>query len=577
MVAVPSLPEPEPVLTSSTVILAKHRTHLSLAPLSSDSDQPAATAMEYQAVLLAGSQGTALYPLCEETPPCLLSIATRPLLHFQLDYLERSGFTECIIVTRTAFLKQLAHSLDNWKSRRGGLVTISTAGRGDSTDKRLTPVTSPTNSTGSSSSSSNSSFSSFTASPATSFSSPSPFHIALEHLDQWSGTCTALRHLRPLLHSDFFCLQADLISTVPLHHLADIHRSRQAAVTMLVVDGARERDKEAAGKKKKDEADELDVDYMGIVDDSPPLSVSASSPATVSAAVLPASSAAAASASVTAPTAASPGHRLLLYKSSLELDNDVFALHKSLLRRCQHLTIHTQLRDVHCYLLAHWTLQLLEDKPLMASVKREMVPYIVRGQYRGGKRDISRYVASDSDDEQRLALAMSHSAPTRDADETCRCYLFIAPPSTYCRRAENVRSYAAMNADLLHPDVDDDLLSLLTEENHSTQLTRAHPRAQLAQSFVAAGVLLPGEVAVSVRRSVLGRGVRVGGGVKVSGSVVMDGCALEDGVVVTDSLLSDGCVVGKGSTVVNCKVGPRYEIPAGSEHKNEVLAQEREE
>ncbi len=44
---------------------------------------------------------------------------------------------------------------------------------------------------------------------------------------------------------------------------------------------------------------------------------------------------------------------------------------------------------------------------------------------------------------------------------------------------------------------------------------------------------------------------------KVSGSVLMDGCVLEDGVVVTDSLLSDGCVVGKGSTVVNCKVGPR--------------------
>ncbi len=528
-------------------------------------------------MLLAGSQGTALYPLCEETPPCLLPIATRPLLHFQLDYLERSGFTECIIVTRTTFLRQLSHSLDSWKTRRGGPVTISTAGRADNSDKRVTPALSPASST-SSASSGSSSFSSFPSAAASSSSfSSSPFHIALEHLDQWSGTCAALRHLRPLLHSDFFCLQADLISTVPLHHLADIHRSRQAAVTMMVVDGSRDKEREGGGKKKKDEVDELDVDYMGIVDDSPPLSISASSPANASAAVLPASSAAHVSASSSTPASAPPGHRLLLYKSSLELDNDVFALHKSLLRRCQHLTIHTQLRDVHCYLLAHWTLQLLEDKPLMASVKREMVPYIVRGQYKGGKRDISRYTASDSDDDQRLALSMSHSAPTRDPDETCRCYVFTAPPSTYCRRAEMVRLYAAMNADVLHPDVDDELLSLLTEENHATQLTRAHPRAQLAQSFVAAGVALPAEVAVSVRRSVLGRAVRVGGGVKVSGSVVMDGCVLEDGVVVTDSLLSEGCVVGKGSTVVNCKVGPRYEIPAGSEHKNEVLAQEREE
>ncbi len=72
--------------------------------------------MEHQAVLLAGSQGTALYPLCEETPPSLLTVATRPLLHYQLDYLERNGFTECIIVTRTIYLRQLAHSLEHWKS-----------------------------------------------------------------------------------------------------------------------------------------------------------------------------------------------------------------------------------------------------------------------------------------------------------------------------------------------------------------------------------------------------------------------------------------------------------------------------
>ena len=232
--------------------------------------------MEYQAVLLAGSQGTALYPLCEKTPPCLLTVATRPLLHYQLDYLERSGFTECIIVTRTTFLRQLSHSLDSWKTKRGGLVTVSTAGRADNSAQRPTPVGSPTSSN-SSASSSASSFASFSPSPPASFTTAS-FHIALEHVDQWTGTCAALRHLRPLLHSDFFCLQSDLLSNVPLHHLADIHRSRQAAVTMLVVDGAREREREAGGKKKKKEEadDELDVDYMGVVDQSPLLAAGAS-------------------------------------------------------------------------------------------------------------------------------------------------------------------------------------------------------------------------------------------------------------------------------------------------------------
>ncbi len=234
--------------------------------------------------------------------------------------------------------------------------------------------------------------------------------------------------MRPLLHSDYFVLQADFISTVPLHHLADIHRSRQAAVTMLVVDGSRESKEAAAGKKKKDEVDDLDVEYMGIVDDAPLLN--RLRPRQLLLPLPPSFLHLPLTASASAPATQSPGHRLLLYKSSLEIDDDVFALHKSLLRRCQHLTMHTQLRDVHCYLLAHWTLQLLEDKPMMASVKREMVPYIVRGQYSGGKRDISRYTANEADDEQRVALAMSHSAPARSADETCRCYLYIAPPNT---------------------------------------------------------------------------------------------------------------------------------------------------
>ncbi len=34
-----------------------------------------------------------------------------------------------------------------------------------------------------------------------------------------------------------------------------------------------------------------------------------------------------------------------------------------------------------------------------------------------------------------------------------------------------------MNADLLHPDVDDELLSLLTEENHVTPSSPAHTPA----------------------------------------------------------------------------------------------------
>ena len=64
-----------------------------------------------------------------------------------------------------------------------------------------------------------------------------------------------------------------------------------------------------------------------------------------------------------------------------------------------------------------------------------------------------------------------------------------------------------MNAELLHPDVDDELLSLLTEENHATQLSSSPPtRPAGAVIRGRAAWCCPGDVAVSVRRSVLGRG-----------------------------------------------------------------------
>jgi CTP:molybdopterin cytidylyltransferase MocA len=49
--------------------------------------------MDFQAVLLAGGPGSKMYPLTEhdQTKP-LLPIANRPLISFQLEFLDLAGF-----------------------------------------------------------------------------------------------------------------------------------------------------------------------------------------------------------------------------------------------------------------------------------------------------------------------------------------------------------------------------------------------------------------------------------------------------------------------------------------------------
>jgi len=48
---------------------------------------------EFQVIILAGGRGSRLYPLAERMPKCLLPIANRPLIYFQLAMIERNGFT----------------------------------------------------------------------------------------------------------------------------------------------------------------------------------------------------------------------------------------------------------------------------------------------------------------------------------------------------------------------------------------------------------------------------------------------------------------------------------------------------
>ena len=507
--------------------------------------------MEFQAVVLAGSQGNRLYPLCEETPPCLLTVATRPLIHFQLDHLERTGFTSVIVVTRTSFMRPLTASIDHWRSAKPHPTPHLSTSLSPllAHDKRGSlPTTSPTSST--------SSLSSSTSSPS------SPFHVHLEHVDPslWSP-CSALRHIRPLLHTDFFCLQADLITSFPLHHLADLHRSRDAALTALLLDQSRAREAAAAAagqaKKKRDREEEEgdhDLHYIGIAPDTPQQPHYSATPNPA----LPSST-------------SSSSSRLLYYKSALDIDQEQLTLHKPLLRRCHQLTLHSSLKDAHLYLFAHWVLNLLDDKRLMASVQADLVPYLVKSQHRPSMRP---YLEGEREDES-LALLMSHSAPHRDADEVYRCYVTVSSDdSTYCKRATSIAAYRDMNVEVAMSE-DDELLALLGTENGVVGLGKAHPRAQLGQSWLGAGVVLPGDAPVTVRRSVVGRGVRVGVGVKVNGSIIADGVGLEDGAVVTDSVVSEGCTIGRGSSLINCKVAPRYTVLPNSEHKNEVLAHER--
>ena len=51
-----------------------------------------------KAVILAAGQGSRLRPLTNNMPKCLVPMYRRPMMEYQMEYLDRAGFRECVIV-----------------------------------------------------------------------------------------------------------------------------------------------------------------------------------------------------------------------------------------------------------------------------------------------------------------------------------------------------------------------------------------------------------------------------------------------------------------------------------------------
>ena len=51
-----------------------------------------------KAVILAAGQGSRLRPLTNSVPKCLVPVHRKPMLEYQMEYLDRAGLRECVIV-----------------------------------------------------------------------------------------------------------------------------------------------------------------------------------------------------------------------------------------------------------------------------------------------------------------------------------------------------------------------------------------------------------------------------------------------------------------------------------------------
>ena len=300
--------------------------------------------------------------------------------------------------------------------------------------------------------------------------------------------------------------------------------------------------------------------------------------------------------------------RTLCFTAASKDVRDVLRLPRSALRVGGGVALRCDLLDCQAYCLHASVLPILHARPAYTSVKRDLLPYLVRRQFDAlpyatpplappstpdgelgpmpsappgtpitpacaGGAGASGLASFKSSSSAALfsVLPEGDGAPGPAPGVRRMVAVLLAEPGAYCARCDSLRAYLEINRELASPG----------EGGHLTALPLD------AGAYLAAGVELGAKAAVgagcvvgwgsrlgdrvTLKRSVVGRRVRAGAGSKLVNCVVHDDCVLEEGAQLQGCVLGRGVTVGAGASLRDCQVAPGAHIAAGVEHRNEQL------
>lgn len=235
-------------------------------------------------------------------------------------------------------------------------------------------------------------------------------HVEVCEVEAGSETADALRSLADKIKKDFIVLAGDLVTDVVVHNVADFHRLNDASVTMLLKPEPTPAALKARGEKPRRDKDMTDC--IALVESS---------------------------------TSGEEG-RVVLVSQGVHMSEDLY-VSKALLKRRTNFVLHSDLYDPHLYVFSHWVLDLLQEKKYIASIKADLIPHLVRRQFRGAAA-LPEAVRAKAVHHQGLANSLSLSKSTYDPEDLVRCFGYVLPPNAYCERADTIAAYQAMDKEV---------------------------------------------------------------------------------------------------------------------------------
>lgn len=136
--------------------------------------------LELQPVILAGGEGSKMYPLTEGQSKCLLPVANIPIISYVVNYLEKYGFQDFLVIVQSEYAAEILSTLQTYSHKSSKFELIMLPDEEDDV-----------------------------------------------------GTAEALALLKDKVETDLLVVSSDMLTDAPLHRLVDTHRMYDSSLTTM--------------------------------------------------------------------------------------------------------------------------------------------------------------------------------------------------------------------------------------------------------------------------------------------------------------------------------------------------------
>lgn len=465
-----------------------------------------------QAVIFCGP-GHRLTPLVDDEvfPKCKLPIANRPMLSYPLSFLHAAGIKEVFIICPSSSGPSIQSFLDGRTTLEGG---------GDLMRAEIILEDS------------------FDMDPPISSTSTSSYEMMLSS-GGYNGTLPALISIKKRLEGDFLVLPCDFITDLPLSTILESWKTRHHNTGIMSLLST----PFAANFSQQIKEDTSTVTGLSSTTTTTTASGSSSNPEPLHRL--------SDDSGLLIGIDKVGGERATFWLQKDDIEDDRLSFPMAMLTRYPHISLRTDLIDLHFYIIRRSMLDdarlfpqsnnpitssnifsQLKGQPLMPppcpplhSLREDLIPRLVKRQF-------------GSKDEYMFKVLIVDGANGANG----------SLQTSYCLRANTLSSWAEVNKQVVRRLGQ-------TGERLLSQAAEIGKKSQIGQIDTMVGDhSVVGEKS-SIKRSCIGKMVRIGHSTKISNSVIMDN------VIIGDNCKLEGCIVGpysiiKGSThLKDCDVG----------------------